>query len=213
MPAVPLSRPFRDHLPRACVEILPNPFDPLVRSEDDLRVLRADLGEDDEVLGKLGDELDLALAREVDRPVGDLDVGEAVGREPALVLVELSAGDDGLEECPAADDRGLERAIEGDLLLEVVRHVGRAPAELDDVHVFARRVEEAFDLRQAHPLVDDVGEPLHPRLRRARGHVEEVVGPKVVHTAPPASFGPIPGRRGRARFRVSRSRPSAGRSP
>ena len=78
-----------DHLPGAGVELLADPLDPLVRREDDLRVLRADLGEDDEVLGELGDQLELALAREVDRPVGDLDVREAVLGEPAPVLVEL----------------------------------------------------------------------------------------------------------------------------
>ena len=66
-----------DHLPGAGVQVLPHPLDPLVGGVDDLRVLGADLGEDDEVAGQVGDQLELALAREVDRPVGDLDVGEA----------------------------------------------------------------------------------------------------------------------------------------
>ena len=38
-----------DHLPGAGVELLLDPLDPLVRREDDLGVLRADLGEDGEV--------------------------------------------------------------------------------------------------------------------------------------------------------------------
>ena len=39
-----------DHLPRAGREVLPHPLDPLVGRVHDLGVLRADLGEDDEVL-------------------------------------------------------------------------------------------------------------------------------------------------------------------
>ena len=72
-----------DHLPGAGRELLLDPLDPLVRGEDDLGVLRADLGEDGEVAGEVGDQLELALARDVDRPVGDLDVVEAELLEPA----------------------------------------------------------------------------------------------------------------------------------
>jgi hypothetical protein len=50
-------------------------------------------------------------------------VREAVLFEPAPVLVELPARDDGLEERAAADHRGVEGAVEGDLLLEVPGHV------------------------------------------------------------------------------------------
>ena len=95
-----------DHLPGAGVELLLDPLDPLVRREDDLGVLRADLGEDGEVAREVGDQLELALARDVDRAVGDLDVREPELAEPALVLVELALRVDDLEE-RAADDDGL----------------------------------------------------------------------------------------------------------
>ncbi len=114
----------------------------------DLRVLRADLGEHDEVLGELLDQVELALARDLERPVRDLDVREAVVLEPALELVHLPLAVNRFEERSPADDRCPERAIERDLLLEVVRDVARSPAELDDVHVLAGSVEEPLDLAQ-----------------------------------------------------------------
>src|SRR5579884_4358682 len=121
-----------DHLPGAGVALLLDPLHPLVRRVDDLGVLRADLGEDGEVAGEVGDQLELALARDRDGAVGDLDVREAVLEQPALELVELVPGVHRLEQGAATDDRRVERAVEGDLLLEVVRHVAGAPAELDD---------------------------------------------------------------------------------
>ena len=51
--------------------------------EDDLGVLGADLREDGEVAGEVADQLELLVARDLDRAVGDLDVGEAVLDEPA----------------------------------------------------------------------------------------------------------------------------------
>ena len=66
-----------DHLPGAGVELLVQPLLPLVRGVLDGRVLRADLGEDGEVAGEVGDQLELALPRDVHGAVGDLDVREA----------------------------------------------------------------------------------------------------------------------------------------
>ena len=77
MPAVPPSRLSVIDLPGAGGELLLDPLHPLVRGEDDLGVLRADLGEDGEVAGEVGDQLELPLARDVDRAVGDLDVVDA----------------------------------------------------------------------------------------------------------------------------------------
>src|SRR5207248_1879932 len=94
-----------DHLPRARVLFFLDPLDPFVRREDDLGVLRADLGEDGEVACEVGDQLELALARDVDRAIGDLDVCQAEAREPRLVLVELILDVDGLEEGAADHDR------------------------------------------------------------------------------------------------------------
>ena len=118
-----------------------------------------DLREHGEVAREVGDQLELPLARDLDRAVGDLDVGEAELGQPALELVELFARVDRLEERAAADDGRLEVSIKRNLLLEVVRDVARAPAELDDVDEGAGGVEETFDLAQVQPLVDDVGEP------------------------------------------------------
>ena len=80
--------------------------------ELDGRVLRADLGEDGEVAREVGDQLELALARDLDRSVGDLDVREPELVEPGLVLVEPVADVDDLEERAADDDRLLAQDVE-----------------------------------------------------------------------------------------------------
>src|SRR5919109_4821530 len=147
---------LRDHLPGAGGELLLDPLDPLVRGVDGLGVLRADLGEDGEVAREVGDQLELPLARDLERAVGDLDVREALLDEPRLELVDPSAPVDGLEERAAADDGRLEEPVEGDLLLEVVRDVARAPSELHDVDELAGGVEEALDVAEVQALVDDV---------------------------------------------------------
>src|SRR5262249_35699587 len=150
--------------------------------------LGADLREDDEILREVRDELELLIARDVERAVRDLDVREAEVLEPALEFVHLRLPVDGLEERPAADDRRREGAVERDLLLEVVRDVARPPAELDDVHVLARGVEEALDLAEVQALVDDVRESALARLSLAGRHVEKgVCSVRVVHRSPPTS--------------------------
>src|SRR6266508_3847269 len=200
---------FGDDLPGAGVELVLHPLDPLVGGVDDVGVLRADLGHDDEVLGQLGDQLELAIVREGDGAVRDLDVRDALLGEPRPVLVELVPADDRLEERSAADDGHVEGAVERDLVLEVARDVRGAPAELDDVDVVAGRPEEALDVDEVEALVDDVCEPLRARLRGTRGQVEEVLGTTVraVHRDPPVACGPVPERRGRASFRARRSQP------
>ena len=124
---------------------------------DDVRVLRADLGEDGEVAREVGDQLELALARDVDRAVGDLDVREAELGQPALVLVELVLRVDDLEERAADHDGLLAQDVE--LALEVGRHVRGAPAELDDVDVLAGGLEHVLPRARAEALVEHVGEP------------------------------------------------------
>src|SRR5579862_563187 len=173
-----------DDAPGACVELLAHPLHPQVRRNVHLRVLRVDLGEDGEVTSEVGDELELPLARNLDRAVGDLHVREAVFREPMLELVDLVPRVDRLEERAATDDRRTERAVERDLLLEVVRDVARPPAELDDVHEGACGVEQPLDLPQVQPLVDDVGQAALARLSGPRGHTEKSVL-KARHSAPP----------------------------
>ena len=195
-----------DHLPGAGLLLFLQPLDPLVRRVHDVGILRADLGEHGEVAREVGDQLELAVARDVDRAVGDLDVREAVLLEPRLELVDAVAHVDDLEERAAADDRRLERAVERDLLLEVVRDVARAPAELDDVDELAADVEHAFDLAEVHPLVHHVREPFGARLAGARGQVEESVV-KAGHRAPSVFPGPQSGRRGRGSCRARRCRP------
>ena len=88
--------------------------------------------------------------------VGDLDVRHAELAEPALVLVELALRVDGLEEGAADHDRLVLQHVE--LALQVRRHVGRAPAELDDVDVVAARLEHVLPRARAEALVDHVRE-------------------------------------------------------
>ena len=109
------------------------------------------------------------FAGDVEGAVGDLDVREPVLDEPPLELVEPAASVDRLEERATAHDRRVERPVERDLLLEVVRDVGGAPAELDDVDEGARGVEEALDVADVQPLVDHVREALDPGLARPGG--------------------------------------------
>src|SRR5205823_12970529 len=101
---------------------------------------------------------------------------------------------DDLEEGAAAHHRRVERAVERDLLLEVVRDVARAPTELDDVDELAADVEHALDLAEVHALVHHVGETFGARLAGALRQVEESVV-KGGHSAPSASPGRGPGRR------------------
>src|SRR6266571_448270 len=83
-----------DHLPGSGFELFLDPLDPLVGRVDDLLVLRADLREDGEVAPELVDQLELALARDVEGAVRDLDMREALIGQPAPELVELAAGVD-----------------------------------------------------------------------------------------------------------------------
>ncbi len=84
MPAVPPSRPsvITFQAPASSSSLIQR--DPLVGREDRRLVLRPDLGEHDEVACELGDQLELLLALEADRPVRDLDVGDAVVGQPAF---------------------------------------------------------------------------------------------------------------------------------
>src|SRR6266540_2032796 len=160
---------LRDHLPGAGVELLLDPLDPEVRGVVHVRVLGADLGQHGEVAREVDDQLELRLAGDLEGAVGDLDVREALLDEPALELVDFVARVHGLEERSPTDDGRVERAVERDLLLEVVRDVARAPAELDDVDVAPGRVEHALDLAQVHALVDHVRQAFGPRLAGPRG--------------------------------------------
>src|SRR5579862_6807360 len=192
-----------DHLPGAGLELFLDPRDPLVRRVDDVGVLRADLREDGEVAGELCDQLELAVARNVERAVGDLDVREAMLRKPALELVHAPTRIDDFEERPAADDRRLEVPVERDLLLEVVRDVARAPAELHDVHELTGGVEHPLDVAGVEAFVDDVRQAFLTRLARALGEPQEAVA-KAGHRAPPTWLWHGSGRRGRESSRGRR---------
>src|SRR5207237_3357636 len=103
---------FRDHFPGTGIELLLEPSHPLVRRVFHGRILRADLGEDGEVAREAGDQLELALTRNLDRPVGDLNVREAELCDPRLVLVETVARIDDLEERPADDNELIAENVE-----------------------------------------------------------------------------------------------------
>ncbi len=166
---------LRDDLPGAGGELLADPLDPLVGREDRLGVLGADLREHAEILRQRLDDLELALARQVDRAVGDLDALEAVVAQPAAVAVELAAHLGDLEQRAAADHGDAERAVERELLAQVLRHVRRAPAELDDVDVVAAGRHQALDLRQGQALVHDVRDADLARLGGPEREVEKAV--------------------------------------
>src|SRR3954451_17866944 len=120
--------------------------------------------------------------------------------EPRLELVETPPRVDDLEERAAADDRRLERTVERDLLLEVVRDVARAPAELDDVDELAAGVEHALDVAQVQALVHDVRQAFGAGFARALGEVQEAVV-RALQRCPPVSSSPRSARRGRASSR------------
>src|SRR5437879_4527506 len=77
-----------DDLPRSRLQLLVQPLRPFAGGVLHARVLRADLGDDGEVAREVGDQLELACARDLDRPVRDLDVRQAELAQPLLVLVE-----------------------------------------------------------------------------------------------------------------------------
>src|SRR4051812_46582377 len=56
-----------DHLPGACLELLVQPARPVGDAVLDRRVLRPHLGEHGEVAREIGDQLQLAVARDLDR--------------------------------------------------------------------------------------------------------------------------------------------------
>ncbi len=87
--------------------------------------------------------------------------------------------------------------------LELGRQVGaderRAPAELDDVHVGARDLEQPIDLGDRQAAVDHVRDAALARLDRARGDVQEVG-----YLLAPGALTSAVGRRG-----VDQDRPTA----
>src|SRR5262245_6742626 len=187
-----------DHLPGAGFELFLDPLHPEVGREVDLGVLGADLGQDREVAREVGDQLELFLARDLDRAVGDLDVRQAEVGEPALVLVDLVLDVYDLEE-RAADDDGLA-AQYLELPAQVRCDVRGAPAELDDVDVDAGGLEDVLPAARAEALVEDVREAARSWLKVQQGF------------PPVASWLPSE-RRGTSSCRASRCRPRAGRSP
>src|SRR6478609_2038441 len=186
-----------DDLPGARFELLVEPRRPLVDRVLDARVLRADLGENGEIAREVGDQLELALARDVDRPVGDLDMREAQVLQPRLVVVEPALRVDDLEERAAEDDGLVAQHVQ--LALEALRHVRRAPAELDDRDVLAGDLEDVLPRARAEALVDHVGQADVAADAEIKGG----------HRAPRASPSRGSARRDRASCRARRSRPSA----
>ena len=88
----------------------------------------------------------LLVARDVDRPVGDLDVREAELAQPALVVVELAERVDDLEEGPADHDRLLAQDLELALRGSASRTAVPQPS-LTIVDVLAGRLEDVLPAR------------------------------------------------------------------
>src|SRR4051812_43202432 len=179
-----------DHLPGAGLELLLEPLHPPLGAVLDRRILRSDLRQNGEVAGELRDQLELALARDLHRPVGDLDVREPEVAQPRLVLVELARDVDDLEERPADHDGLFAQHVE--LAPQVARDCGCSPAELDDRDVVAARLEYVLPAAGAETLVDDVR--------------QSVVWLKVEQRSPSVCPAPPPERRGRASCRARRCR-------
>src|SRR6266576_5550601 len=121
-PSSPALARLGDHLPGARAELLAQPLRPFLRRELDVGVLRPDLGKNGEVAGELLDQLELALAWEVDHAVGNLDVRQTESLQPALVAVELVLRKDDLEERAADHDRPSAQHVE--LRAQIPGHVG-----------------------------------------------------------------------------------------
>jgi hypothetical protein len=183
--------PLGYHLPGTGGTLLLDPLDPQIRSEVDLGVLRADLGEHDEVTREFADQLQLAFARDLDGAVRELHMSEPELRQPALVPVDLVGGVDGLEE-GAADDNPL-LAEDFELPAEIRGDVRGPPAELDDVDVIAARLEDVFPRARAEALVDHVSQAAVAWLK------DEQRSPSTASARPP-------GRRGRESCRGRRFR-------
>ena len=146
-----------DHLPGAGVELLADPLRPTgtARSPPRSPSSRPPRGRRSRARARRSARACARAAARSSRP-RSRRARSGSRSSQRLYSSSLSLRDDGLEERPAAHDRRLERAVERDLLLEVVRDVRRPPAELDDVDVLAGGVEEPLDLAEVQPLVDDV---------------------------------------------------------
>jgi hypothetical protein len=105
-------------------------------------------------------------------------VRQAEVAQPRLVLVELPLHVDDFEERPADHDRLAAEDVE--LRAQVLRHGGRAPAELDDRDVLAARLEDVLPRAWSETLVEDMREP---GVALPRGHSQESVL-KARHRAP-----------------------------
>src|SRR5205823_14146954 len=123
-------------------------------------------------------QLELAVTRDVDGAVGDLDVLDSELLQPTLVVVEPVARVHDLEERPAHHDRLVAQHLE--LPVQVAGHPGRAPAELDDVGSVAARLEDVLPRARAEALVEDVREPAvagDSELKVVQGFPPVVAGP------------------------------------
>ena len=148
-------------------------MDPAIRRDDDLVVLRADLREDGVVRREAADVLQLLVVGDLNRPVRDLDVGQAKLIHEAEPLVQLALTEADLEERAAEDDHDPFVAVAVELLTKVRGDIRRPPAEFHDVDVVAGRCEESLDLRDRKPLVHHMRDPRLARSRGALGQVEK----------------------------------------
>src|SRR6185437_12646777 len=140
-----LSR-LGDHLPGAGLQVAFDLLHPDIGGHDEVRILAADLREHREVACKRADQVSLDLRVQGDRAVGDLHVAQTELAQPRDQTLHATLLDRDLGERPAEHHRDPVRGIALKLGLQVRGHERRAPAELDDVHAVAHRLDQAVHL-------------------------------------------------------------------
>ena len=156
-PRGPALASLGDHLPCTRVQLRAHLLHPQVgRSDGAGVVLRAHLGENDEVPRQTLDQLELAVVLQGDRPIRDFEVAEAESLDPVDELLELALRDRQLGEAATEHRRDSVLAVARELGLEVGRRERGPPAELDDVDRVADHLDEPVDLGDREAPVQDV---------------------------------------------------------
>ena len=160
--------------PRPRREILFDEGRPLLPGQrrGPLRVLVADLAEDDKLLRGARDELRLPLARQVDRAIRDFDIAAAVPTAELEVILDEVLRHELLEERAAEKIADAMPTEAGRFLLQARRHEDRTPAELDEVYPVGGTGDRVFESGDWNAVIDDDGESVLTRLLATKGHAQ-----------------------------------------
>ena len=158
--------PLADHVARSRLERGLDHRHPAVRRKQRRGVLLADLAEHRESVREGPDQVDLLLLGHLHGPARHLDVPDPELLEPGAKLGDAPAQPRELRQCAAQHHRNTRRPVAIEFVLQVLRHVRRAPAEPHEVDVLPRGAREPRGGLGAEPDVDYVRETDGPRLRR-----------------------------------------------